>query len=474
MGDRLPDGRLNPQWVDYDGVPVPGGFQSAFDGPYDLCVGGAELVVLRDSEPRAMARWVPRIAVFARSSPDVKEAVVNTLKASGRTVLMCGDGTNDVGALKQSHVGIALLPSSKDPRAATPGAPIGAARKPDPKPAAPSPSPATSARPAATRVAPPLDSRKQAELERRQRAEAMAKQWAEKFGGTSDDNTLAPAVKLGDASIAAPFTARTSSVGCTRHIIRMGRCTLVTTLQMYKILALNSLVSAYSFSVLTFAGVKYSDFQMMASGIVITFCFLFITRSQPMDKLAAERPPTRVFSPYIMLSIFSQFAIHLYCLMTCVSMVNEAEPCTTEPDPEADFHPNLQNTIVFLVATMQEVVTFANNYRGAPWMTGLFENGPMVKALGFLFVMVSLSALEVIPEFNQWLEFVPLSPLGSFKWRFLGVLYGNVLAVVLVERFLVYIFRDRPMPRALPPPVPPGAQLSAPNLPPSAAPHALS
>jgi cation-transporting ATPase 13A1 len=79
---------------------------SLFD-QYDICLTGAA-VKLYESHP-AWKDLVQNTWVYARVSPSQKEFILTSLRTIGYTTLMAGDGTNDVGALKQAHVGVALL-----------------------------------------------------------------------------------------------------------------------------------------------------------------------------------------------------------------------------------------------------------------------------------------------------------------------------------------------------------------------------
>lgn len=64
--------------------------------------------VFRKLNKSDLLEVVPRLQVLARSSPDDKQLLVETLKDIGEIVGVTGDGTNDGPALKKANVGFSM------------------------------------------------------------------------------------------------------------------------------------------------------------------------------------------------------------------------------------------------------------------------------------------------------------------------------------------------------------------------------
>ncbi len=291
---------------------------------YDFATTGVNLQAAFDfdDETRQILGY---FKIFARMTPDAKETVIQCLHSVGDLCLMCGDGANDVGALKEADVGVALLSGFGDINV---DKGEDGKKKPDMKnnnatlpPGAIIPSDQLEVlRKAPTMVVKAkiqqlgVDPKKYAVLtkhedwitllkvKRREKAiaedrkkkamkerkankndafaekqqklsvriaelESQGVQWAQfkamkefmaeekelakknkanmaKLNGVEGQaaNLSAqlenlemdemPMVKLGDASIAAPFTSKMPSIRSCVDIIRQGRCTLVTSMQM--------------------------------------------------------------------------------------------------------------------------------------------------------------------------------------------------------------------------------------------------
>ncbi|KUI55931.1 Manganese-transporting ATPase 1 [Cytospora mali] len=458
---------------------------------YDLCVTGY-----------ALAKFVGQVGwkqilrytwVYARVSPKQKEELLLGYKDMGYFTLMAGDGTNDVGALKQAHIGIALLNGTQEDltriaeharntkmkelyqkqidmmkrfnQPAPPVPPMIAHLYP-PGPSNPhyqkalereaqrkGVSPAEYARahghqqPIETVTSPGAQqlinsdprAAKQAEVAKKAASFADKLQQSMLDGDLGDDGEP-PALKLGDASVAAPFTSKLRNVIAVPNIIRQGRCTLVATIQMYKILALNCLISAYSLSVLYLEGIKFGDGQYTISGMLMSVCFLSISRAKSVEGLSKERPQPNIFNFYIIGSILGQFAVHIATLIYIARFCDKLEPRSESIDLEAEFSPSLLNSAVYLLQLIQQISTFAVNYQGRPFRESLSENKGMFYGIVGVTAIAFSCSTEFVPELNEQMKLVPFS--NEFKTTMTAVMLIDYASCWIIEIALKKLFSD--------------------------------
>ncbi|KAK4632280.1 Endoplasmic reticulum transmembrane helix translocase [Fulvia fulva] len=464
----------------------------------DLCVTGYGLAKFRDE--KAWHSLLRHAWVYARVSPKQKEDILLGLKEQGYTTLMAGDGTNDVGALKQAHVGVALLNGTKEDmdrisknfretkmkeiyekqkammqRFNQPDPPVPAhiAHLYPPGPKNPHYDKAmereqstktqilaqreaeanATANGTMEKYTPAVQAAEQTNGQpkspqelKKGKAQAAASSMAEKLSMSMLEDELnadePPTIKLGDASVAAPFTSKLANVVAIPNIIRQGRCTLVATIQMYKILALNCLISAYSLSVLYLDGIKFGDGQVTISGMLMSVCFLSISRAKPVEALSKERPQNNIWNWYIIPSVLAQFAVHIATLIYISNFVRkfETQKDRSEIDLEGEFQPSLLNSAIYLLQLIQQISTFAINYQGRPFRESIKENKGMYWGIVLVTSVAFSCATEFIPEINEKLKLVPFET--EFKIHLVAVMVLDYVGCWTFEKVLKTLFSD--------------------------------
>ncbi len=160
-------------------------------------------------------------SIYARCSPENKTQIVQSLQKECFTVLMCGDGANDCGALKVADVGISLSTE--------------------------------------------------------------------------------------EASIAAPFTSSIPDISCVIEVLKEGKCSLVTSFQIFKYILLYSFIQFISVTILLLKDSYLADWQFMAEDLFLITPLAFLMPLTPAyDKLTYHRPVSSLFSFNIISSILLQ------------------------------------------------------------------------------------------------------------------------------------------------------------------------
>ena len=486
----------------FDPAAVPG-----LAATHSLCVTGTTLRTAVGQYGPDLKRQLQHVHVFARMTPKDKELVLDALNENGHSTLMCGDGANDVGALKQAHVGVALLggfgalnavKEGEEEADAAGGVEVAAPPGGDQhlgfwermkKQAAEAHEKQLALRKEAQSKQLEARQKRQKALElqkknkeklmkeveeetlrlqeagegamapfkamkivyARQREEqrkkvknsggmfamSAAAMAAQQEGGVEEGEL--PMLKLGDASIAAPFTSKWPSIKSVYDIVRQGRCTLVTSVQNNQILCLTSLISSYSLSVLYLDGIKFSDYQLTLTGVCMTASHLAVSYASPLKHISAARPLSSMFHPALFLSTLGQFAIHLGAMVYAVYRAKQYLPPGFTQGMQSEFEPNLINTVVFLIETVQQVTVLMVNYKGRPFQPAFTENKALLHSLGICGVGTFVCAYELIPKFNKWMGLVSF-PDDSLRRTILVLLSVDVAGCLAWDRLMSLLF----------------------------------
>jgi cation-transporting ATPase 13A1 len=312
----------------------PGNFDD-----FDLTLTGVELKDFILEKPHLLKK----LKVIARVDPKQKEIFIAKLKENEK-VLMCGDGTNDVGALKKSDVGIALV-----------------GKKPEPT--------------------------KEIKLARKKKKEELMKKAIQerKMFNIKDLNFDNEDLdfKLGDASIAAPFTNKHSnSLKCVITILKQGVTTLTCGIQSYKIVTLSSLLTAYSLSTLHLENLKFSDVQNTLMGVYGAYLYFTLSNGKPVKKLTKDKPQFSIFNRFFWLSLFGQVVLQFGFLFLMMDFSKRFAPDgQKDVDNEDEFVPTFINSVMFLYELSSMFCISIFNYEGRPFMQSLSENKKHFKFL---------------------------------------------------------------------------------------------
>ena len=486
---------------------------------HGLVVTGSTWDALTAAEPAAWS-VAGEISVFARMSPEGKEAVLRAMRDNGKKTLMCGDGGNDVGALKSADVGVSLLTGfgnanvdlsggDKKEGADNKGGGGGGGKGAEAALDAQTKDTAKKRAEANKKVAaefnvrkaelaklqpqwlkeemdaraargetgvmaqfgamPAVAKRMQAELAKEKQMLAK-KHGAMLAGGGAAADALAdmedldvgtPMVKLGDASIAAPFTSKLASIRSCLDIIRQGHCTLVSTVQQQQILMLHCMISAYSLSALSLDGSRASEQQLIASGMLLSCASIAFSFAKPLDRLSHVLPLSSIFHPALILSVLGQLLIHASCMLYAlrlarahmgeaevrevIKLQKQADKLYEAGDEEAAskaHKPNLLNTVVWLVETAQQVAVMLVNYKGRPWMKGATENPGLLYSLALCVAGVVVAAWELVPQLNEYLGLIAL-PSDEARYELLALLAVTLLGSFVWDRLCLAIFAPR-------------------------------
>ena len=346
-----------------------------FSKEYFLCIANDEYKKLDNIKIKIPAIYsiIPFIKLFSRMSKSNKIQIISDLKSSGKNPLMCGDGTNDVGALKLAKVGVTLLNIKES---------------------------------------------------------FVGKREFLYF----EEDTI---IKNWDTTAVTPFISKGESIKCIKNILLTGKLALIINIQMHKIFIINSISTIYIESILALKGIKFSEYQYANLSFIISLFFLMFSKAKPLNKLNPNRPAPKIINLKNVISIIGQIIINISSMNLLLYFSESVDPFLIGQEKSLDekFRPNLNNTIIYMFQILSQVNIFVANYQGEPFMENINKNSSMMKLIFGILAIGSIYIFDLYPQVNDDFEMVALPEDNLFKFYIILILVLNFCLCYILEKW---------------------------------------
>eukprot|EP01112_Ceratiomyxa_fruticulosa_P010807 TRINITY_DN2870_c0_g1_i1.p1 TRINITY_DN2870_c0_g1~~TRINITY_DN2870_c0_g1_i1.p1 ORF type:complete len:1135 (-),score=190.03 TRINITY_DN2870_c0_g1_i1:110-3514(-) len=243
-----------------------------------------------------------------------------------------------------------------------------------------------------------------------------------------------------EASIAAPFTSKNPSISSVGALIREGRCALVTSFQLFKYMALYSLIQFASVLALYHIGSVLGDWQFLFIDLFIILPLAFgLSLTGAYTRLVKDKPTANLLSRKVLVSLFGQTLIQIGFIVGIFEFLfaqSWYKPFKFPPDSNPkDNVLCVENSTVFLLSIFQYIAVVLAFCINKPFRKPFYTNPVLTFSLISLIgicIYITLYPFKWLQDVLQ-LEDLP----WDFKAYILAFAFANIIASWIYERIIV-------------------------------------
>lgn len=266
----------------------------------------------------------------------------------------------------------------------------------------------------------------------------------------------------GEASIAAPLTSSTDSVECFVTVVAEGRCTLTTSIILFKFIMVYAYIQVFSLAYLYSMGLTVGNYQYLIQDLFYTTTLASaMALTHPAKKLSQDLPIKRVISPPVVAAVLVQFIIMSLFQISAIQLLkgpNSGWPTGAaaaaanqtfvpfnpyaNPDDVINMDTTThypENGTLMIMATAQIMIVAAIFNRGPPFRRSVFTNWVlmlvMAGQLGFLLYMY----WAPVSSFKLNVPGICYMPL-DYQWRLFLLGLGNFAAAFLADILIALLY----------------------------------